>query len=121
MRRRAAIRHVPDYEPRETARSRVSKLAVVALLFSLIASPLVMRFLPYQLTTRVIRTAGIGVAVFAVPAVLSVVVSLIALRRLRRCGASLTGSPLVAAALLLSTLSILFYVAFTFVVLGPGD
>ena len=110
MQRTATLVHVPDYEPRETARSRLSKLAVAALLLSLLASPLVLRFLPYSVVTLVIRTAGIGTLILALPAALCGVVSLVTLRHLRRHGPLLIGLPLVVAALVVNTVSMLVYV-----------
>jgi cytochrome bd-type quinol oxidase subunit 2 len=121
MRRTLPLPHVPDYESRDTARRRVSKLAVASFILALLASPLTWRYVPREVRRGVERVSRVGIFALPLAAALNLGLALVALSRLRRRHASLYGMVFVAAAIVVSGLTVLLFVAVFAIGLGPGD
>jgi hypothetical protein len=108
---------IPDYADRASS-VPISALAVFALVLSVASTPLVLRWLPYDVTRRVMRALETGLVALAIPSCLSLVVTLFVGQRLRR-NRKLQAKGFVAVALTLNVLSIAYYVALS--VLFSGD
>ncbi|MEA2710001.1 MAG: hypothetical protein QOF78_2602 [Phycisphaerales bacterium] len=99
---------IPDYAARSEPIRRMSKLALLDVLVSVVASPIVIRFIPYRAAERVLETSEWSILFFMVPALLTLCLTLVTMRRLRK-HVWLHGRGFALTALTLNLLSIAFF------------